>query len=367
MTIKINQIQAVILLIGSILVMAWGCADSGRRDDIRLSLFTSGNKDTYVFGDEVVITAEFHDTSVDDATVEFYVDNMLAFTDDSFPFEYRLSNLFYRAGVIDIDVILERNNRVVDEKGITLTIESETTPLYGLEIINEYDHDETAFTQGLVFEDGFLYESTGLWGASTLRKVIPETGAVVKSRAIDGQYFAEGVTIWNDEIIQLTWMSKKGFVYDMDTFDLTEEFSFAPAEGWGLTHDTNSLIMSDGTSKLYYLDPLSKEVVGELSVSDSGEAITRINEMEYIHGDIFANIWMSSDIARISTRDGSVTGWIDCSEISKGQLNGVLNGIAYDEENGRLFLTGKRWTSLYEVNIVPQKKVVAQRSDSPNF
>lgn len=317
---------------------------------------TSGDKDVYEFGEEIVISTEIDGSPDEGITIEYYIDNRPAFTDHTFPFEYRLSNIFYRSGPLDVLVIAYRDGVVVGEISTRLTITADSTPTYSIHVIREYNHDDTAFTQGLIFSNGVFYESTGLYGASTLRKVIPETGEVVQSIRAADEYFCEGITLWNDKIVQLTWRSGKGFVYETETFNLIGEFSYAPHEGWGLTHDDHALLMSDGTSTLYYLDPSSKEVMGTLSVSDNGGAISRLNELEYIHDDIFANIWQSDRIARISKHNGHVIGWIDCSELSDMQPKGVLNGIAYDEGNQRLFLTGKNWSKLYEVEIIPEQK-----------
>ncbi len=227
---------------------------------------------------------------------------------------------------------------------------------YNYDIVNVYPHDETAFTQGLIFEDGVLYESTGRYGDSTLRRVELETGEVTQLYALPSQFFGEGITVFEDKIIQLTWRSNRGFVYDNYSFDLLQEFSYS-TEGWGITHDGSRLIMSDGTSTLYFLDPNSFTQIGQIEVYDNDAGpVTSLNELEYIHGEVYANVWNQEKIAIISPQTGQVTGWVNLEGIYdfEGQDTGnILNGIAYDEKEDRLFVTGKRWSQLFEIDLIP--------------
>ncbi|MEN8614869.1 glutaminyl-peptide cyclotransferase [Dehalogenimonas sp. THU2] len=228
---------------------------------------------------------------------------------------------------------------------------------YSYRIVNTYPHDRTAFTQGLVYDGGFLYESTGLYGSSSVRKVDPATGQVLQSFSLSSQYFGEGLTLWQDSLIQLTWQSKVGFVYDKDTFDLRRDFAYT-TEGWGLTHDGSRLIMSDGTATLYFLDPATFAVLGQVNVHDGGTPVVRLNELEYIEGRVFANIWQTNKIVIINPADGEVTGWIDLTglltpEQAGGVAVDVLNGIAWDAAGGRLLVTGKLWPLLFEIELVP--------------
>lgn len=228
---------------------------------------------------------------------------------------------------------------------------------YTYEVINTYAHDPEAFTQGLVYEDGVLYEGTGLKSRSSLRKVALETGKVLQKLDLASQYFGEGIAIWEDEIIQLTWQSHVGFVYDKESFELLREFSY-PTEGWGITHDGVRLIMSDGTDTLHFLDPESLEETGSVQVYDSNGLVVRLNELEYVNGEVYANIWQTDRIVRIDPDTGRVTGWIDLtgllSAADLSQPVDVLNGITYDAEHDRLFVTGKLWPSLFEIKLVPQ-------------
>jgi glutamine cyclotransferase len=225
---------------------------------------------------------------------------------------------------------------------------------YTYNIVNEYSHDETAFTQGLVFEDGILYEGTGLYGQSTLRRVDLETGTVTQVYNLSDQFFGEGITIFGDKIIQLTWQSGKGFVYDKNSFELLQEFEYT-TQGWGITYNGNELIMSDGTAALYFLNPETFQTIGQVEVHDE-ETVVLLNELEYIRGSVYANIWKEDKIAIIDPQTGQVTGWIDLIGInnSENQNTGsVLNGIAYDHNGDRLFVTGKRWSKIYEIDLVP--------------
>jgi glutamine cyclotransferase len=229
------------------------------------------------------------------------------------------------------------------------------TPLrYTYSIVNVYPHDKNAFTQGLVSENGVLYESTGLYGNSTLRRVELKTGKILQLYTLPNQYFGEGITFFDDNIFQFTWQSNRGFVYGKHSFDLLQEFSY-PTEGWGITYDGSRLIMSDGTATLYFLDPETFEKVGQVEVYDTGP-VTELNELEYIQGEVYANIWREEKIAIINPQTGQVKGWIDMSSIrdlENQDPNNVLNGIAYDAKEDRLFVTGKMWSQLYEIELVP--------------
>jgi len=217
-----------------------------------------------------------------------------------------------------------------------------------------YPHDTTAFTQGLVYDNGILYESTGGFGDSSLRKINLEGGTILQQLNLPN-YFCEGLTIINNNLIQLTWKSQIGFIYDKETLALIGNFSYQ-TEGWGLTFDGNKLIMSDGSSKLIFLDPLTYQKVGEVNVLDGNTPITSINELQYINGDIYANIWLTQKIAIINPQTGQVKGWIDLTGISQHPVtnpDSVLNGIAYDQQTNRLFVTGKNWSNLYHIELIP--------------
>lgn len=231
----------------------------------------------------------------------------------------------------------------------------EPTPVFSYKLVNTYEHDPRAFTQGLVYRDGVLYESTGLRGRSSLRRVELESGRVVERRALLPAYFAEGLAIMGDRIFQLTWTSGVGFIYDRETMTLLREFRYG-LEGWGMTQDGERLIVSDGSSTLYFWNPETLLETRRLTVRDGGVKIDNLNELEYIDGEIWANIWMKDRIARISPETGKVLSWIDLSGLLT-KRNGdedVLNGIAWDETGKRLFVTGKLWPKLFEIELVPK-------------
>jgi glutaminyl-peptide cyclotransferase len=218
-------------------------------------------------------------------------------------------------------------------------------------VVKAYPHDPHGFTQGLEFFDGYLYESTGRQRQSTLRRVVIETGKVVQSVRLPDESFGEGLTIFHGKIYQLTWLDKTGFIYDLRTFRKLRKFSYN-TEGWGLTHDDASLILSDGTNRLQYIDPNSFEVTKTLEVFAGPSAVTNLNELEFIRGEIWANIWHSDRIARIDPKSGRVTAWIDLTAIAERETHeqeDVLNGIAWDPGRQRLFVTGKDWSKLYEI------------------
>ena len=235
---------------------------------------------------------------------------------------------------------------------------SETPLVYTYQVVKTYPHEPNAFTQGLVFENGFLYEGTGLYGSSTLRKVELETGSILEMNKLPAQFFGEGITIHKDRIIQLSYRSNVGFVYNKDSFELLQTFNY-PTEGWGITHDGKRLIMSDGTSTLYFLNPETLKQTGCIKVHDNGVPVTRLNELEYVRGQIFANVWPTERIAIIAPQTGQVVGWIFMNGLLSlqdlGQPDNVLNGIAYDATNDRLFVTGKSWPKLFEIKLVPLK------------
>ena len=229
---------------------------------------------------------------------------------------------------------------------------------YTYHIIKTYPHDNTAFTEGLVFDNGVLYESTGEYGSSSLRRVNLENGNVQQEVLLSDQYFGEGLTVVNDTLVQLTWRENIGFIYDKETFRLLDNFSYS-TQGWGLTLAGSELVMSDGTSNLFFLDSVTFQKTGQVSVHDGSRLVTSINELEYVNGDLYANIWLQQKIAIINPQTGIVKGWIDLTGIyQSNNMNDVLNGIAYDSKMDRLFITGKNWPSLYQIIIKAKNSVL---------
>jgi glutaminyl-peptide cyclotransferase len=233
------------------------------------------------------------------------------------------------------------------------------TPEYGYQVIHAYPHDPNAFTQGLEFRAGYLYEGTGLKGRSSLRKVQLETGKVLQEIDLDSQYFGEGITVLNQQIIELTWQSETGFVYDESSFRRLRAFNY-PGEGWGLTNDGQQIYMSDGTAQIRIWDPVTLLEKRRITVRDHGQPVMNLNELEMVRGQIYANIWQTDRIARISPTDGRVLGWIDLAGIlrpaDRTEQVDVLNGIAYDVLGNRLFVTGKLWPKLFEIKLIPKSQ-----------
>jgi glutamine cyclotransferase len=246
------------------------------------------------------------------------------------------------------------------QKGTVANLPRETSgkqpvPVYGYEVVHAWPHDANAFTQGLVFQDGKLLESTGQEGHSSLRRVELETGKVLQKVDVPEPYFAEGITLLKGKIYQLTWQHQLGFIYDAWTFEQVGKFNYQ-GEGWGLANDGQSLILSDGSDQIRFLDPANFQVQRTIAVIDGRTRVIEINELEYIHGEIYANIWHADRIARIDPQTGRVVGWINLAGLLKsGEVQdeeAVLNGIAYDEAGDRLFVTGKLWPKLFEIRVV---------------
>lgn len=232
-------------------------------------------------------------------------------------------------------------------------------PQYAGSVVETYPHDPAAFTEGLLYQDGFLYESTGREGQSSVRKVVLNTGAVVQKHDIDKQYFGEGIVISKGKLIELTWKNEIGFIYDAATFNPIRDFHYA-GEGWALTRDDSHLYMSDGTSDIRLLDPESLSESSRIHVTCDGKPIHNINELEWVKGEIYANIWLTSVIARIDPVTGDVVGLVDLSNLAElaaagGRTIDVLNGIAYDPATDRLFVTGKLWPSVYQIRLAPKQ------------
>lgn len=230
---------------------------------------------------------------------------------------------------------------------------------YTVEVVRSYPHDAGAYTEGLFFLNGFLYESTGQEGHSTVRKVQLETGSVLQKHDVPAQYFGEGIVNWKNEIINLTWKHQLGFVYDLETFKPKRQFAY-PGEGWALTQNGKHIIMSDGTEFLRFLNPNTLKEVSRLKVTYEGKPLKNLNELEWVDGEIYANVWLTDNIVRINPTTGAVVGLIDLKSL--GPLSGksnntddTLNGIAYDAAGKRLFVTGKRWKRLFEIRLAQSR------------
>lgn len=227
---------------------------------------------------------------------------------------------------------------------------------YTYQVVHTYPHDPQAFTEGLFYLDGYLYESTGLPEHSSVRKVRLETGEVVQKHDLPPQYFGEGIVNWKNRLDQLTYKSEVGFVYDLGSFAVARQFEY-PGEGWALTQDGKRIIMSDGTPQIRFWDPETLKEIGRITVTENGQPLKYVNELEWVKGEIYANVWMTEEIVRIDPNNGNVTGRIDLTGILDPSLRiagetDVLNGIAYDAKGDRLFVTGKKWPRLFQIQLV---------------
>ena len=260
-----------------------------------------------------------------------------------------------------LQLILITDNPVLAMTGNNNTVDVKS---YTYSVINTYPHDTAAFTQGLLFHDGFLYESTGLFKQSTLREVKLETGEVTRQRKLDSKHFGEGLALVNNQLYQLTWTSTHGFIFDLDTFEYIKPLSYLyrsqtenhKRQPWGLTYNGTHLILSDGSATLYFIDPVTHKEHHKILVKSRNKPITMLNELEFINGEIYSNVWKTNNIVRINPKTGKITGIIDLTQLYPENLRphseNVLNGIAYDKQNHRLFVTGKHWPTLYEIAII---------------
>jgi len=229
---------------------------------------------------------------------------------------------------------------------------------YGYRVVKTYPHDRSAFTQGFEYRDGFLYEGTGMIGRSSVRKVDLDSGRIIQSYDLPQPFFGEGITVLNQQILELTWQSQTGLVYDKSSFRVLRSFNY-PGEGWGLTNDGKQIYMSDGSANIRVWDGATLKEIRRITVKDGATPVTQLNELEWVRGEIYANVWQTDRIARISPVDGRVLGWIDLSGIlpksERAAADAVLNGIAYDAAGDRLFVTGKLWPKIFEIKLVPKR------------
>ncbi len=309
----------------------------------------------YTSGEDIDVSLKIKDTTATIDSIRILIKNKHIKTLYNKPFEISLSSKDVKVGATDISAVLYSNNKTNSEKTSVVILSDIIPTQYTYKIKNTYNHDKNAYTQGLMYEDGIFYEGTGQYGESSLRKVKIETGEVLSSLNMPADVFGEGIVVFKDKIIQLTWKSAKGFVYNKENFNLQTEFYY-PTQGWGITTDGKELIMSDGSEKIYYMDPTSYVESHRFEVYDNKGPIYNLNELEYINGDIYANVYGYDYIVIIDPETGKVKGKIDLSNIlSKKDITSkidVLNGIAYDKKGDRIFVTGKWWPKVFEIDIV---------------
>ncbi|MFC2150942.1 glutaminyl-peptide cyclotransferase [Bacteroidota bacterium] len=320
-----------------------------------ISIDSPKSGEMFTIGDkiDIDITLKESEIKVDSLIVESDGNKtVLAFNDLQFRWESGDLN----TGSNQLKAFAYSEGKKIDSYYLKLRFKSDIKPeLYECKIVKTYPHDKRAYTQGLFYDNGVMYEGTGQFGESKLRKVGFETGKLISELSLEANYFGEGITAFKDKIIQLTWRSNTGFVYDKKSFKLITTLKYS-TEGWGITTDGEKLIMSDGTHTIHFLNPEYFNEIGKIEVYDQNGPVDSINELEYIDGLVFANIYQTEEIIAFDPKTGKVLKRIDCRKIVpngyQGEQDNVLNGIAYDKENDRYFITGKRWPNLFEVKFV---------------
>jgi glutamine cyclotransferase len=361
----------IALSISSVLLLGYSCKDTKegntgtpnpektakvppRKQAFRL--VSPDKKNTLIYGEQVVLEVAAKDSTVRADSVSFFMDGKLlaTFRESPYRLDWKASGLGVGKHRFSFTAFYPEKAR--ESQDATFEIFSDLEPeRFRYRTVKDFPHDKRAWTQGLFYHNGFFYEGTGQLSASFLRKVEISTGKVLQQHALAGQYFGEGIALHNSEIFQLTWQTQRGFVYDAATFQVKREFTY-PTEGWGLTSNGTHLIMSDGSHQLFFMDPASFTEVRRIQVYSNKGAVVKLNELEYIQGKIWANVWETDQIVIIDPQSGKVTGIIDLSNIiDKSNLDSqaVLNGIAYDEATGRIFVTGKWWPKVFQIEVVP--------------
>lgn len=323
----------------------------------------SPDQNAFRIGEEIPFSVAAIDSATIIDSVNFYLDEQLQGSISSQPFSYLINTEDARVGshLLRAIVYYQDGSRDISRTSVTLLSDIEPAR-YSYRLIRKYPHDPQAFTQGLVYDGQYLYEGTGQKGESSLRKVNLQTGDILKNHYLATDLFGEGIALYNDKIIQLTWKSRVGFVYDKNTFKEIQQFNYT-TEGWGITTMENSLIMSDGSATLYQLDPVSFAITDKFEVYNQFGPIVDLNELEYINGIIFANVFQTEEIAMIDPETGKLLGIADMSGLvnfnDRTERVDVLNGIAYIETSDHLLVTGKWWPNIYEVELVEEQPAVA--------
>ncbi len=353
-----------------------GCAESVRQKEsdqkapppssetvsapVRLSgeITRPADGDTFTAGEDIVIEFTLNEGASEVVSVDMKIDGREALFSGDVPGELVWNSGGQPVGLRQLRVLLTFSDNTTETYPLGIVLRSDIVPTrYRYRIVNSFPHDIKAFTQGIVFHDGYFYESTGQYGQSTLRKVYPETGEVLRSLNLDRELFGEGLAVHDGKLYQLTWKSGVGFIYDIETFRLLRRIHY-PTEGWGLTGDGINLLKSDGSHYIYVLEPQHFTEIDRFEVFDNKEKVKGLNELEYIDGTIYANVFGTDKIVMIEHGSGRVTGIIDLTGLLDPRYHhpnlDVLNGIAYDHENDRLFVTGKNWPRMFEIELVPQ-------------
>lgn len=353
-----KKILQPLLLILIVFVAFQCCTSNTGRSRKPVSVVTlTPNSQNHVYGQalDINITTKVHDGELKE--VKLFLNNELLTVSDKTIFTYRIEKLGY-LGQNTLRIMAEKQDGNSNTRLQGFTVLSDLVPeKFNYEIIREHPHSTDHFTQGLEFANGFLYEGTGEHGKSGIFKTNHMSGKILMSKMLDEKFFGEGITIMNDKLYQLTYKSKVGFVYNLSDFAVIDSFRFDSKEGWGLTNDGTYLIMSDGTGTLTWLDPETFKTVKRIQVADNRRIWEYLNELEYVDGSIWANVWTTNQIVRIDAGTGKITGFLDLDGIlsvmhqSQQERIDVLNGIAYNPQNGHFYVTGKLWPKLFEIKI----------------
>lgn len=330
-----------------------------KKEAVSFTLAAPNNGDKVSWGDTLTISYAAVSDSINVDSSAFFINNNWVASYHKEPMYKWVVPQNTKVGSTPVAITIWHNGGKLSKLSSTVKVHPPIPIFYDYELVNTYPHDTAAYTQGLFYHNGFLYEGTGQNGKSTLRRVELRTGEVLKSVALEKEYFGEGITLLNNKIYQLTWESRKGFVYDAGTFERIGEFTYA-TEGWGLTTDGKYLIMSDGSSIIRFLDPETFKEVRHIEVYTNKGAIIYLNELEYINGEIWANVYTQDTVISINPETGQVTRIVDMRNLLPANLHtantDVLNGIAYDKgRNGNLYVTGKNWPKLYEIKLIQRK------------
>ncbi|MBN1182715.1 MAG: glutaminyl-peptide cyclotransferase [Bacteroidales bacterium] len=326
------------------------------RFDSKLEIYSPISGSKFTCGEVIPVELKsFEELETKTDSIEIYINEELTKTIKTIPYHTSLKTDLYPVGTITLKFVIYQSTKK-DYKTVSCTLLSDITPkLLQYKIVKTYPHDEGAYTQGLEYENGFFYEGTGDWGYSSLRKVNANSGEVLKLRRLDDKVFGEGITVFPNRIFQVTYKSQQGYIYDKETFEIIQDFYYNFKEGWGLTNNGEYIIMSDGTSNLYFLDTVHFTEVSRIQVYNNNGPVTSLNELEYIDGKIYANIYGETQIVVINPNNGKIESYLECKDLVPEKLKKdhikVLNGIAYNPETNNLYLTGKNWPVLYEIKI----------------
>jgi len=344
-------------LLSSVVLINCAQPSRGSRKPVTSIDFQSSGKD-FRIGDKITILLKTKIRGGSFKKAELFIDQKSVFTSSNPESSYVIETSGLNSGTHQVKVVATRDDGENGENFADLVLLSDVKPVkYGFKIVNSYAHNPDHFTQGLEIHNGYLFEGTGREGKSGIFKENLTTGKILQQHNLEEQYFGEGITILNDKLYELTYKSRIGFVYDLNSFKLLKTWTFKSEEGWGLTNDGSSLIMSDGTEFLTYIDPTTFNVIKSLQVCDNVKIIKNLNELEYINGEIWANIWLTNQIVRIDPKTGKVTGEIDLTGLQGNAIlnqnpdEDVLNGIAFDPVKNKIYVTGKLWPKLFEIEL----------------